>query len=342
MTVANDAASILKRLLPTIEAGMEEAVPRDGGLAVMVRYHLGWCDPTGQPLKGRTGKRIRPALVLLAAEAAGGRAEVALPAAVAVELLHNFSLVHDDIQDRSPERHGRPTVWSIWGDAQAINAGNLLHVLAHRALAALGEARPAVGRLALERLYETALRLCDGQYLDLSYEQRSRVGLADYLTMIGGKTASLIGLTLELGAMAAVDAPALWSSYRQIGEQFGLAFQIWDDYLGVWGDAATTGKPVGEDIANRKKTLPVAYAFEHAGGADLALLADVYRPGPPEPALVPIVLDLFERVGARAYTERLATETIDRALGALDVAPGAPGPLADLATLARYLVGRDH
>ncbi|GIW08725.1 MAG: polyprenyl synthetase [Dehalococcoidia bacterium] len=342
MTVASEATAILGRLLPTIESAMEAAVPRDGGLAVMTRYHLGWCDVDGRPMKSRTGKRIRPALVLLAAEAAGGRVEDALPAAVAVELLHNFSLIHDDIQDRSPSRHGRPTVWAIWGDAQAINAGNVLHVLAHRALAALGDQRPTVGRIALERLYETALRLCDGQYLDLSYEERVRVGISEYLTMISGKTASLIGLTLELGALAATDDPAIWSEYRQVGEQFGLAFQIWDDYLGVWGDPDTTGKPVGEDIANRKKTLPVAYAFERVAGDDAAVLADAYRPGPPDPALIPIVLDLFERIGARDFTERLATETIDRALGALERAPGVPGPLAELATLARYLVGRDH
>lgn len=342
MTVASEATSILGRLLPAIEAAMEAAVPTGSGLAVMTRYHLGWCDVDGRPVKNRTGKRIRPALVLLAAEAAGGRAEDAMPAAVAVELLHNFSLIHDDIQDRSPARHGRPTVWAIWGDAQAINAGNVLHVLAHRALASLGDRRPAVGRIALGRLYETALRLCDGQFLDLSYEQRTSVRIDEYLTMIGGKTASLIGLTLELGAMATVDDPTVWDAYRRIGEQFGLAFQIWDDYLGVWGDPDATGKPVGEDIANRKKTLPVAFAFEHATGDDVAVLTEAYRPGPPEPALIPTVLDLFDRLGARAFTERLATETIDRALGALERAPGAPGSLAELATLARYLVGRDH
>ncbi|MCS6800426.1 MAG: polyprenyl synthetase family protein [Chloroflexota bacterium] len=342
MTAAREAAEILGRLLPAIERALEAAVPHEGGLAVMVRYHLGWCDSDGNPAKNRTGKRIRPALVLLAAQAMQGEIDDALPAAVAVELLHNFSLIHDDIQDRSPERHGRPTVWTVWGEAQAINAGNVLHVLAHRSLAALADRRPPVGWAALQRLYDTSLRLCDGQYLDLSYEQRPRIRLDDYLTMIAGKTASLIGLALELGAMAATDDREVWMTYRQIGEQIGLAFQIWDDYLGIWGDPTLTGKPVGEDIANRKKTLPAAYAFEHAVGEDLRVLIDAYRPGAAEPAPLAAVLDVFERVGARAYTEQLATETIDRALAALDSAPGALDPLADLATLARYLVGRDR
>jgi geranylgeranyl diphosphate synthase type I len=342
MTVAREAIDILGRLLPTIEAGLDAAVPQEGGLAVMARYHLGWCDVDGRPAKNRTGKRIRPALVLLAAAAAGGALDDAMPAAVAVELLHNFSLIHDDIQDRSPARHGRPTVWAVWGEAQAINAGNLLHVLAHRSLAALADRRPTVGRRAVERFCETSLRLCDGQYLDLVFEQRPIVQLNEYVPMIAGKTASLIGLTLELGAMAATDDVTVWAAYRQIGEDLGLAFQIWDDYLGAWGDPAATGKPVGEDLANRKKTLPVAYAFEQASGPDVAVLTDAYRPGSSGPAPVTLVLEVLERVGARAYTERRASELIDRALLALDRAPGHPDRLADLATLARYLVGRDR
>ncbi|MFN8534432.1 MAG: polyprenyl synthetase family protein [Dehalococcoidia bacterium] len=342
MTATSAASAILGRYLPRIDAAMEQAVPETGGLAVMVRYHLGWSDVDGRPAANRTGKRIRPALVLLAAEAAGGTVEAAMPAAVAVELLHNFSLIHDDIQDRSPERHGRPTVWAVWGEAQAINAGNMLHVLAHRALIALGDLQPGAARVSLERFHDTALRLCDGQYLDLAYEHRTDVGIAEYLTMIEGKTAALIGLSLELGAIAAANDPESWERYRRIGEQLGVAFQIWDDLLGAWGDPAVTGKPVAEDIANRKKTLPVAYAFDHAGADDRAILAAAYRPGDPDPALIPIILALFERIGARAATERLADERVDRALETLGQIPGAPGPLADLATLARYLVGRTY
>ncbi|GIW09875.1 MAG: hypothetical protein KatS3mg061_0932 [Dehalococcoidia bacterium] len=186
MTVTHSATAVLSRYLPAIEAAIDQVLPAAGELTVMLRYHFGWCDATGQPSRARSGKRVRPVLVLLAAEAAGGSGEGALPAAVAVELLHNFSLIHDDIQDRSQERRGRPTVWAIWGEAQAINAGNALHVLAYRALARLA-VPPERWAAAFDRFTATALRLCQGQYLDLAYEQRATISRDDYLTMIAGE-----------------------------------------------------------------------------------------------------------------------------------------------------------
>lgn len=336
---------ILSRYLPDIEAALQAAVPTDErGLNVLMRYHLGWCDAAGHPVSASSGKRIRPVLVLLAAEATGGNPLAAMPSAVAVELLHNFSLVHDDIQDRSAERRHRPTVWTIWGEAQAINAGDALHVLAQGALArslALGVPAERLN-VMLDRFSDASLRLCDGQYLDLAYESRMDIREADYLRMVSGKTAALIGCSLELGAITGSGDPAVWESYRTIGEELGLAFQIWDDYLGIWGETKITGKPVAEDITNRKKTLPVAYAFEHTSGDERAVLSRTYAPGPPNPDAVPQMLDLFERIGARDYTERLANEHIDRALAALDHATGDPRALAELVAISRYLVGRDH
>ena len=345
MTLQRTVNDILATYLPSIEAGMRRgcALP-DAGLGTMIRYHLGWEDENGGPVTTDPGKRLRPGLVLLATEANGGTVEQGLSAAVAVELLHNFSLVHDDIQDQSPTRRGRATVWKIWGEAQAINAGDLLHVIAQRQLLGIAEAVGVPRAIAaLNSFAAASFRLCEGQHLDLHFETRNTVTEDDYLDMIGGKTAALIGCCLELGAIVGSTDPAVWAQYRAIGIDLGLAFQVWDDYLGVWGDSARTGKPVAEDILNRKKTLPVAFAFSHAEGDDKALLEVVYSTGAARGS-VPVdrLLDLFERIGARAYTHELADTLISRALAQLSDVPGSADRKQDLETVARFFVGRDY
>jgi geranylgeranyl diphosphate synthase, type I len=224
-----------------------------------------WGGKAKAPAAEAQGKRIRPLLVLLSAEAAGGPWRKALPSAAAVELLHNFSLVHDDIQDQSPLRRSRPTVWVKWGIAQAINAGDVLFTLSFLSLQRLLDALPSEDVLLSSRLLQqTCLRLTEGQYLDISYEKRN-LPMEAYWPMIGGKTAALISCCTELGAVAAGADEHRRAAFHAYGDNLGLAFQVLDDWLGIWGDAGQTGKSVESDLASGKKTLPVLYAIGKDG-----------------------------------------------------------------------------
>src|SRR5579859_7220616 len=267
----------------------------------MLEYHLGW---TGG--SAATGKRLRPLLCLLCASAAGGDWRQALPAAAAIELIHNFSLIHDDIQDNSPLRRGRPTVWRLWGQAQAINAGDAMFTLAHLApqrLLPLGV--PAdVAMRALAELNFTCLELTQGQHLDMSFEQRTMVTAPEYLAMIEKKTAVLIAASTFLGASLTSANSASLDHYYAYGWNLGLAYQLQDDLLGIWGDPALTGKSAASDLEQRKKSLPVVYGLEHSAEF-AARYAQPHQAGEPVSALA----DELARVGARDYVQERVRET---------------------------------
>ncbi|MCX6068414.1 MAG: polyprenyl synthetase family protein, partial [Chloroflexi bacterium] len=216
----------------------------------------GWTGENAGP--EATGKRIRPLLVLLASAASGGNWQSALPAAAAVELLHNFSLIHDDIQDNSDKRRGRSTVWVKWGMPQAINAGDGLFVLSNLAITDLITSYPAeIVVKAAQILHETCLDLTRGQYLDISYENRLDLGVEDYWPMISGKTAALLSSCCQIGALLGTSDESTLEAYRSFGHYLGLAFQVQDDILGIWGNEAVTGKSVASDLVKGKKSLPV-------------------------------------------------------------------------------------
>ncbi len=286
------------------------------GLYEMVRYHLG-LDGAGP-----AGKRMRPLLGLLAYASITGDYEPALPGAAAVELGHNFSLVHDDIEDADLERRHRPTLWSLHGIPQAINTGDAVFVLSRIALHRLTELGFSDTKvLRLMRLYdETCLALCEGQYIDIwtsGHDEPMSVEL--YFDMIGRKTAALISASIEAGALLATDDEAVIARYRAFGWALGLAFQLNDDLLGIWGEEATTGKEPS-DIARHKKTLPIIYAFEHAGPADRGRLGEVYRDPAPSAADIADVEAILERTGARDYSRDQARHYRDEALAELDAA----------------------
>jgi len=336
----------LSPYLDAIEADLHDVLtPVDGPAALlyrMMQYHLGWLDAALAPTEAPRGKRLRPLMCLLACEAVDGRWRTALPAASAIELVHNFSLVHDDIEDNSETRRHRATVWSLWGVPQAINTGDAMWSIArltcHR-LTALGHPPESVLRL-MAILDQACLELCTGQYLDLSFETRDTVSLADYMRMIGGKTAALLSASLGAGAVLAGAADATVACYQACGRELGLAFQITDDILGIWGDPAVTGKSAASDVLARKKTLPILYAlaWEHdARGYDLARL--FARPSLSEEH-VPAVLAVLDGAGARAYAEERAREHIDRALRHLDESGGRGPAQVALRKLAQSLVGR--
>ena len=298
----------------------------------MLEYHLGWPD-------GTRGKRIRPLLCLLSGAAvADGEWEQALPMAAAIELLHNFSLIHDDIQDNSPLRRGRPTVWKKWGQAQAINAGDAMFALAHlapHALAARGIPSD-VALAALEDFDRTCLRLTQGQYLDMAFEQRGRVTVAEYLEMIECKTAALIAAATHLGARLAEASDGRMAHFYEYGRNLGLAFQIQDDLLGIWGDPAVTGKSAASDLEKRKKSLPVVYGLERSEDFTRAY-AQPHLPGDSVAALA----TTLETLGARDFTQQMALDLTAQAIRHLETAAPAGEAGAALRELTDQLLNRN-
>lgn len=302
--------AIEAELRHSVGAGSAELAP----YYAMLHYHMGW-DDEAQP----AGKRIRPLMCLLVAEACGGPWERALPAAAAIELIHNFSLIHDDIQDNSPLRRGRPTVWARWGAAQAINAGDAMFVMAHLAVQQLTRhgVSTELALTTLNALDTTCIALTQGQYLDMSFEARPVVTTAEYLHMIGGKTAALLAASTWLGALLGGANDTARAHWRDYGRTLGLAFQIHDDWLGIWGDPAITGKSAASDLEKRKKSLPVVYGLEHSP----EFAAAYANPATPVADLAAQLTTL----GADAFTRTLAAEHTDLALYYLEtVNPDGP------------------
>ncbi len=330
---------------PALRAAVDRLDPTNRAVA---RYHFGWTDAEGRPTDGAAGKgtsggkAIRPTLALLSARAAGASAGVALPGAVAVELVHNFSLIHDDLMDGDRLRRHRPTVWTLWGSADAILAGDALLVLAQQVL--LGAEPPVTpgAALAATRLLADATQeLVRGQVEDLAFERRSAVAVDECLRMAGGKTGALLGASAAIGAALADASPATVEALQRFGEQFGLAFQLVDDLLGIWGDPSVTGKPVLSDLRSRKMTLPITYAM-HAGGPAARELTD--RLADPEPLSeedLRRAADLVEAAGGRAW----AMAEADRRLGVgeqiLAVAAIPADVCAELTALSRFVVERE-
>jgi len=326
--------------LPAIEEELRQALAPAGGpgleaLHGMLAYHMGWDGEVSGP--NASGKRIRPLLVLLACAAAGGEWSDALPAAAAVELVHNFSLIHDDIEDNSDLRRSRPTVWKIWGIPQAINAGDAMYSLAQLSILRLQHtvSQPAALQAAV-LLQKTCLSLTQGQYRDISYEQRYDLTLEDYWPMIEGKTAALVAASAEIGAISAQADHETCSAYREFGCALGLAFQAQDDLLGIWGDSALTGKSAESDLVTGKKSLPVLYGLEQKGLFALRWLA-----GPVDPADVPALARQLELDGAREYTRQRADELTSTARQALERANPQGEAGQALVELAEWLLSRN-
>jgi geranylgeranyl diphosphate synthase, type I len=325
--------------IPEIEAELSRVVelsrePHFNELHKMMSYHMGW-EGEGAGPKAR-GKRVRPLLVLLTCAAAGCDWHDALPAAAAVELVHNFSLIHDDIEDNSDLRRGRPTVWKIWGLAQGINAGDTMFTLAHMAVLRLEETSTLPNTLeAASILQQTCLQLTQGQYLDISYEDRQDLTIKNYWPMVGGKTAALLATCTKLGALVADVDDHILQSYYQFGRNLGLAFQALDDFLGIWGDADKIGKSTASDLIEGKKSLPVLFGIEQGGE-----FARRWTQGPISPEEVPEVAAQLEAEGGREYTKQVADRYTQRALTALQDA-GPQGSAGEaLSELAHQLLKR--
>lgn len=326
---------------PPLEAEMQSVVEHtqehQASLFGMLRYHLGWVDAGFERCDAHSGKRVRPILCLLSCEGCGGSWEAALPAAAAVELLHNFTLIHDDIEDRDQTRRGRPTLWSIWGEGQGINAGDTLFALSQLALLRLAErgVAPTTVVEAARLFNETCVAITSGQDLDIRFEGQDDVSVDDYLAMIEGKTAGLLSCSCQLGALVGHASAAQREQLRAFGRHAGLAFQMLDDVLGIWGDPTVTGKPVGADIARRKKTLPLLHGLERS--PELRTL--VARESLSEDD-VRRARRVLEAAGSRHYTEDLARGHHDAALTALERADLEGLAAQALRELAKNLLNR--
>jgi len=329
------------RYLPPLEAEMRLVLQTDderhAGLYGMLRYHLGWVDQSFQPTSTWTGKRIRPVLCLLSCEACQMDWEQALPAASALELMHNFTLIHDDIQDNDETRRGRSTVWRLWGRPQGINAGDTLFALSQLALSRLiDRGVPSTTVISASRLFnQTCVLITGGQYLDIGFESREGVMVDEYLAMIERKTAALVACSCEMGALIAEASIKRRESLRAFGRHLGLAFQIRDDILGIWGNSEVTGKPVGSDIVRRKKSLPILH-----GLARDEQLRHLLAQATLTPADVDRATELLQACGSRAYAEELEKAHHDEALAALEVADVHGAAAQGLYDLAQKLLNR--
>ncbi|MGC0337980.1 geranylgeranyl diphosphate synthase type I [Streptomyces sp. SLBN-8D4] len=336
----HEAAVILERVRASVDPELRAALESlPGSLRRVALYHFGWEHADGTQAAGNAGKAIRPALVLTAAAALGGeRARAAaVRAAVAVELVHNFTLLHDDVMDRDTTRRHRPTAWTVFGDADAILAGDALQALALRLLAE--DPHPAAAPAAA-RLAACVVELCEGQHEDTAMQALGpgEVTLDQVLVMAEAKTGALLGCACALGALYAGASTEDVGALDAFGREAGLAFQLIDDVIGIWGDPSHTGKPAGADLAARKKSLPVVAALT-SGTAAAAELAELYAAPYAEEDLARTALAV-EEAGGRDWAQAQAADRMARAMGQLSRAVPDPEAAGGLLSLAEFVTRR--
>jgi geranylgeranyl diphosphate synthase type I len=358
MSQNQEFTKALTRYAAAIDAEIKEelGIKLDEFMRGAISYQFGWVDENFIEIEGgNSGKKLRPVMYLLAYQAChplGFDAPLApaLPVAACLEMIHNYSLVHDDIEDDDRARRGRPTIWALWGKPKAINVGDCLHVLAFRRLyraANKGLTQERTLRIA-ESISDMSVKLSLGQHKDMSFEDTLEVTPEMYIDMIGGKTAAIFSCALECAAIAGLPEPldeSVVFNLATFGLKIGLAFQIRDDILGIWGLSSETGKPSGSDIRRRKKSLPVIYALTHATGADREQLLEIYhRTDSVNPSEEQFIMDAFERCGAKVFSQNQAEKLRSEAEAALaEAMPGAiekNPPLKQLHDLCAFLVER--
>ena len=323
-----------------VEPALRTAVDRLAPVPRLIAgYHRGWWDADGKSLAAEAGKALRPALAVLSAEAAGGPVEPAIPAAVAVELVHDFSLLHDDVMDGDTQRRHRPAAWAVFGAAQALLAGDAVLTLAIQVLI---ESRAAGREAALGALTEATQHLVRGQFDDITFEPRTDVGIEACLQMEADKTAALLACAASIGARSLAAPAQVVEALHRYGYELGLAFQLVDDLLGIWGEPAVTGKPVLADLRAGKRSGPVVAAMRSgtpAGGELATLLAD----GPPATEDdISRAAALVELAGGRAWCVAEAGRRLAAALAALDTVALPVPARQELEAVARFVTERDR
>ncbi|MCX4764902.1 family 2 encapsulin nanocompartment cargo protein polyprenyl transferase [Streptomyces sp. NBC_01275] len=335
-----EAAAILERARASVDPELRSALDAlPGSMRRVALYHFGWEHADGTPAAGNPGKAIRPALVLAAAAALGGPAAraAAARAAAAVELVHNFTLLHDDVMDRDTTRRHRPTAWTVFGDADAILAGDALQALA---LGLLAEDPHPASSAAAARLAACVVELCAGQQADTAMERRgpAEVTLDEVLAMAEAKTGALLGCACAVGALYAGAAEEDVDALDAFGREAGLAFQLIDDVIGIWGDPRHTGKPAGADLAARKKSLPVVAALA-SGTPAAGELAELYA-APYTPDDLDRTALAVELAGGREWAQDQAADRMSRAMDELARAIPDPESAGGLLSLAEFVTRR--
>ncbi len=321
---------------PALHAAVEAI--EDERMRLVASYQLGWCDADGNRVSASGGKGMRATLAVVSAEAGGGEASGGVSPAVAVELVHNFSLLHDDVMDRDEERRHRPTGWVAFGTAAAILGGTAMLTAANEALLRA----PDGGTNTLPCLLGATQRLISGQSDDLVLENAEDVDLAAVLRMEAGKTAALLACAASIGARAVGAAPAVVEALDGYGHDLGLAFQLVDDILGIVGDPAVTGKSASSDVRAGKRSAPVVAALG-AGTEASGRLADLLSTGPVrEDEDVALAAKLIEDAGGIEWASQQADAYLDGALARLDSVELPEAAARDLAALGRYVVNRDR
>ncbi|MFJ7153425.1 family 2 encapsulin nanocompartment cargo protein polyprenyl transferase [Streptomyces sp. NPDC101118] len=331
-----EAALLLDRTREAVDPELRRTVEQlPGSMRRVAMYHFGWERADGTPSAGPAGKAIRPALVLAAAQAVGGHAGDAVRAAAAVELAHNFTLLHDDIIDEDARRRGRPTAWTVFGIPDALLTGDAMLSLALKRLAE--DPHPAAPAAAA-RLTACVVELCAGQQADCAFEERAEVSLDECLAMAMAKTGALLGCSCALGALYAGAGPEEVEAMDAFGREAGLAFQLIDDLIGIWGDPEHTGKPAGADLVARKKSLPVVAALTSGttAGEELAAL----YAGPLAPDDVGRAALAVERAGGRDWAQVHAADRMARAVQQLSRAVPDLGAAGGLLALAEFVTRR--
>lgn len=310
------------------------SLPNDD-LTNIIRYHMGWLNKNFIPEDSYKGKRLRPVLCSLICKITGGNLEESYPAGIALELTHNFSLVHDDIQDKDILRRGRETVWSIWGTAQGINVGDAMISLAHKAI--LDSGLDYYKKCRLIDILDTAIfRLCQGQFTDVSFEEKKDVDIEEYLLMIQGKTCSMFEASVEMGLVLS-EKEELIEKFVLIARNLGIGFQILDDILGLWGNPKVTGKPVGSDLRQNKKTYPIILGLkEKPEIRDIVLNRDKTEKD------IEYITQLFEQSGIKEECKDKVNLYLSKARDIINSLPLDKDNLELLLELTYYLEGRER
>lgn len=330
---------ILSRARTLVAPALHDAVGRLSlELRPVAEYHLGWRDEQGALIGGDGGKGVRPALAVLSAEAVGANPEVGVPGAVAVELVHNFSLIHDDVIDEDSERRHRPTVWALFGIGRAVIAGDALIALAQQVVLDPEVAASEPGRAA-RRIADATAAMIAGQALDMAFESQHDVGVERCVTMEAGKTGALLGCAASIGALLAGADEGVVDALDCFGVELGLSFQAVDDLLGIWGDPETTGKPTWSDLRQHKKSLPVAAALSSGSSGTAELASLLFREHLSERDIERAAA-LVEECGGRDFATAEAATHLARALGALEGLPLKESSFSELIELAHFVIER--
>ena len=329
----------LNRAKLLVEPALRAAVDSlDENLRLPVTYHLGWTDQDGNPSDAGSGKGVRSALAMLGTEAVHGLPDAAISGGVAVELIHNFSLIHDDIMDNDRTRRHRATVWDVFGVGEGIVVGDAMHALAFEVL--LDDDRTPHGAAATRRLVKATSAMIAGQAQDVALDRGDTATLDECIAMEANKTGALLAQSTAIGAVLGGGSDAQVGALEHFGMTLGIAFQAVDDVLGIWGDAAATGKPVGNDLREQKKSMPIAIAFDRGG-----TIGDAVRAAFTEPLNDQQIQSLaaqLESAGIRDQVQTIARDYLDQAIATLDTVELAPAAKAELIELANFIWERDN